>query len=115
VPTYRRCVESIKAAFKEFDAFPQAVQEQMRFALEMVAAGAFPDVAKPLKGFEGDVFELAVAYRSDAYRAIYAVKIGDDIWVLHAFQKKSTRGIKTPQRHFDVARERLKRLKEMTR
>jgi len=44
---------------------------------------------------------------------IYAVQLGEDLWVLHAFQKKSTQGIKTPQREIDVIGDRLKRLKEM--
>jgi phage-related protein len=53
------------------------------------------------------------AFRGDAYRAVYAVKLGNDLWVVHAFRKKSTQGIKTPQREIEVIRERLKRLKEM--
>jgi phage-related protein len=52
-------------------------------------------------------------HRGDAFRAIYAIKIDIDIWVIHAFQKKSTSGIKTPQVEIDLIRERLKRLKEM--
>jgi len=51
-------------------------------------------------------------HRGDAYRVIYAVKIGKDIWVIHAFQKKSKTGIKTPQMEVDLIRDRLKRLKE---
>jgi phage-related protein len=46
---------------------------------------------------------------------VYAVQIGDDLWVVHAFQKKSTQGIKTPQREIDLIKDRLKRLKEMLR
>ena len=46
---------------------------------------------------------------------VYAVQIGDDIWVVHAFQKKSTQGIKTPKHEIDLVRDRLKRLKEMLR
>jgi phage-related protein len=48
----------------------------------------------------------------DAFRAIYAVKIGAAIWVVHAFQKKSKKGIKTPQMEIDLIANRLKRLKE---
>jgi phage-related protein len=107
-----RRVSWIKAAFKEFNAFPQPVQEHLRFALEVVAQGAFPDIAKPLKGFDGGVYELSLAHRGDAYRVVFAVKIGADVWAVHAFQKKSTQGIKTPQRDLDTIRERLKRLKE---
>jgi phage-related protein len=68
--------------------------------------------AKPMKGLDGGVFEIALRHRGDAYRAIDAVKIGVDIWVVHAFQKKSKSGVKTPQAEIDVIRERLKRLKE---
>ena len=58
------------------------------------------------------MFEIALRYRGDAFRAIYAVKIDVDIWVIHAFQKKSKSGVKTPQREIDVIHERMKRLKE---
>jgi phage-related protein len=108
-----RHISWIKAAHKEFISFPQAVQEQAKFALSVAAAGEMADIAKPMKGFDAGVFEIAIAYRSDAYRMVYAVKIGEDIWVVHAFQKKSTRGIKTPQHELEVIRERLKRLREM--
>jgi len=46
---------------------------------------------------------------------VYAVQLGDDLWVVHAFQKKSTHGIKTPLREIDLIKDRLKRLKEMLR
>jgi phage-related protein len=107
-----RRISWVKAAFKEFGAFPQAVQEQMKFALEVAAAGQMADIAKPMKGLGGGVYEIALPHRGDAYRAVYAVQIGDDLWVVHTFQKKSTQGIKTPQREIAVIRERLKRLKE---
>jgi phage-related protein len=61
------------------------------------------------------VFEIAIRHRGDAFRAIYAVQIGEDIWVIDAFQKKSKSGIKTPQMDVDRIKERLKRLKEMLR
>jgi phage-related protein len=54
-------------------------------------------------------------FKGDAFRVVYAVQIGDDLWVVHAFQKKSTQGIKTPQREIDLIKDRLKRLKEMLR
>ena len=71
-----------------------------------------PDVAKPLKGLGSGVLELALRYRKNAFRVVYALHIGTDIWVIHAFQKKSKTGIKTPQAEIDLIRERLKRLKE---
>jgi phage-related protein len=59
------------------------------------------------------VLELALAFRGDAYRVVFALRIDDDLWVLHAFQKKSTRGIGTPKPEINLVRERLKRLKEV--
>ncbi|MFM9975453.1 MAG: type II toxin-antitoxin system RelE/ParE family toxin [Beijerinckiaceae bacterium] len=108
-----RRISWVKAAFKDFNRFPQGVQEQTKFALEIAAAGQMADIAKPMKGFEGGIYEIALPYRGDAYRAVYAVKIGADLWVVHAFQKKSTQGIKTPQREIDLIRQRLKQLKEL--
>jgi phage-related protein len=87
----------------------------MKFALEIAAVGQMADIAKPMKGLDSGVFEIALPHRGDAYRAVYAVKIGTDLWVVHAFQKKSTQGIKTPKHEIDVIRERLTRLKEMER
>jgi phage-related protein len=73
------------------------------------------DIAKPMQGFDAGVHEIALSYRSDAFRAVYAIKLGADIWVVHAFQKKSTQGIKTPKREIDVIKERIKRLRETLR
>jgi phage-related protein len=66
-----------------------------------------------MQGLGSGVLEIALAYRSGAFRLVYTVRIGDDIWVLHAFQKKSTKGIKTPKHEIDVMKDRLKKLKEM--
>jgi Gp49-like protein DUF891 len=73
------------------------------------------DNAKPLHGIEGSVFEITADDRSGTYRAVYALKLGADIWVVHAFQKKSVRGIRTPQREIEVIRDRIKRLRESLR
>jgi phage-related protein len=61
------------------------------------------------------VLEIVLRHRGDAFRVVCAVQIGADIWVLHAFQKKSNQGIKTPKREIDLVHERLKRLKEVLR
>lgn len=108
-----RAVSWVKAALKEFRRFPQSVQEQIRFALEIAAAGEMVDAAKPMKGFDAGVFEIAIAYRGDAFRAVYALKLGDQIWVVYAFQKKSTRGIKTPKHEIDLIHERIRWIREM--
>ena len=84
-------------------------------ALTVAAEGDKADIAKPLKGFGSGVFEVALKYRTDAYRTVYAVRLANDIWVLHAFQKKATQGIKTPKKEVDLIRERVKRLKRELR
>ena len=87
----------------------------MARALTVAAEGGKADIAKPLKGLGSGVFEIALPYRSDAYRVIYAVQLDEAIWVVHAFQKKSTKGIKTPQKDIDLIKARIKRLKEALR
>lgn len=72
-----------------------------------------PSLAKPLKGFSTGVLELAMQHRGDAYRVVYALRIDPDIWIVHAFQKKSKSGIKTPKTDIDLITERLKRLREL--
>ncbi len=81
-------------------------------ALTVAAEGRKADIAKPMKGFGAGVFEVALKYRTDAYRTIYALQLGERIWVLHAFQKKAKQGIKTPKKEIDLIGERLKRLKK---
>lgn len=66
-----------------------------------------------MHGLDSGVFEIALAFRGDAFRVVYAAHLADDIWVVHAFQKKSTQGSKTPKREIDLIMARLKRLKEM--
>jgi phage-related protein len=56
-----------------------------------------------------------VGFRGDAFRVVYAVQLANEIWVVHAFQKKSTQGIKTPQHEVDLIKDRLRKLKEMLR
>lgn len=107
-----RPISWIKAARKDFEKFPDDVQDDALSSLTIVAEGGKSDNAKLLKGVEGGVLEIVLKHRGDAYRVVYAVKIGKDIWVIHAFQKKSKTGIKTPQMEVDLIRERLKRLKE---
>jgi phage-related protein len=108
-----RPVSWIKAARKDFEDFPAGAQDEMLRALTIVAEGGHPDIAKPLKGFGSGILELALRFRGDAYRVVYAVQLGSDVWVVHAFQKKSKTGTKTPGHEIDLMRERLKRLKEM--
>lgn len=81
-------------------------------ALTIAAEGRKADAAKPMKGLGTGVYGIALRFRTDAYRVVYAVRLGQEIWVVHAFQKKSKAGIKTPKAETDLIRERIKRLKE---
>lgn len=108
-----RIISWIKAARKDFGDFPARARDKAFDALSVVADGGTPDIAKPLTGLGAGVWELAIKERGDAYRIIYALQLGDDIWVVHAFQKKSIKGIATPKHEIDLVRDRIKRLKEM--
>ncbi len=110
-----RPISWVSAARKEFDSFPQGAQAICLAALTIAAEGGKADIAKPLKGVGSGVMEIALPYRSNAFRVVYAVQMGAELWVVHAFQKKSTHGIKTPKHEIDLIAARVKRLKEMLR
>ena len=108
-----RAVSWIKAARRDFADFPRGAQDRSLDALTVVADGVMPDIAKPLAGLGSGVWELAIKERGDAFRVVYALQLGDDIWVVHAFEKKATKGISTPRHEIDLVRTRIRRLKEM--
>jgi phage-related protein len=93
---------------KNIRSFPDEVQASVGYALQLVQAGETPADAKPFKGVSSGVYEISKRYDTDTYRAVYAVKIGEKIYVLHAFQKKSKQGIKTPQSDVDLIKQRYK-------
>lgn len=108
-----RPVSWLKAAQHEFEKFPERARMVCLTALTIAAEGGKADIAKPLQGVGSGVLEIALAFRGDAFRVVYALQLGPDIWVIHAFQKKSTTGIKTPNREIELVKDRLKRLKEI--
>ena len=110
-----RPISWIRAALKEFETFPEAARSICLAALTIAAEGGKADIAKPMHGLGSGVFEIALPFRGDAFRVVYAVQLAEEIWVVHAFQKKSTQGIKTPKREIDLIKDRLKRLKETLR
>lgn len=88
---------------------PDVVQDTFGFALHLAQIGKKHEQAKPLKGFgSAGVLEVVEDTDGNTYRAVYTVKFGNAVYVLHCFQKKSTRGIATPKPDMDVIRERLK-------
>jgi phage-related protein len=108
-----RSVSWVKAALKDFETFPEGARSICLAALTIAAEGGKADIVKPMRGLGAGVFEVALPFRGNAFRVVYAVQLADDIWVVHAFQKKSTQGIKTPTHEVDLIKDRLKRLKEM--
>ena len=114
VPLTRR-VSWVKAALRAFQGLPEGARSVCLDALTIAAEGGKADIAKPLRGMGPGVFEIALPFRGDAFRVVYAVQLADEIWVLHAFQKKSKKGIETPKRDIELVRERLKALREMLR
>jgi phage-related protein len=110
-----RPISWVRPALKEFEKFPEEAQSICLAALTIAAEGGKADFAKPMHGLGSGVFEIALPFKSDAFRVVYALQLDEEVWVVHAFQKKSTRGIKTPKHEIDLIRDRLKRLKEMLR
>jgi len=108
-----RPISWVKAALREFAEFPEEARAVSLTALTIAAEGSKADVAKPMKGLGSGVFEIALPHRGNAYRVVYAVRIGRDVWVVHAFQKKSTRGIKTPRRVIELIEARIRQLEVM--
>ena len=93
--------------------FPHEVQEDMHHALEVAQWGSKAPSAKPMKGFRGaGVLEIIENHDGDAYRTIYTVKFKEAVCVLHAFQKKSKRGIRTPRREMRIIEANLRGLME---
>lgn len=97
------------SAKKDYQTFPEEVQNEMGYALGLAQLGAKHPNAKPWKGDGPGVFEVVEDHRGDTFRAIYTVRFAEVIYVLHAFQKKSKSGIKTPQEDVKLIGERLKR------
>jgi phage-related protein len=96
----------------DFMAFPQTVQREMGYALFLAQMGErHATMAKTLSGFGGAaVVEVRESHDGNAFRAVYTVRYGDAVYVLHAFQKKSKRGIATPKAEVDLIEKRLRDL-----
>lgn len=108
-----RPVSWIRAALKEFETFPEGARSVCLTALTIAAEGGKADIAKPMRGLGSGVFEIALPFKGDAFRVVYVLQLAEEIWVVHAFQKKSTLGIKTPKRDIDLIKDRLKRLEQV--
>jgi phage-related protein len=108
LPTPVRALFWVGSSQKDYRAFPPAVQDSFGFELFLAQTGQHPPSAKSLKGFGGGAVELVDDFDGDTYRAVYTTRLGSAVYVLHAFKKKSKRGIKTPKSDVDLIRQRLK-------
>ncbi|TMJ18077.1 MAG: hypothetical protein E6G94_00740 [Alphaproteobacteria bacterium] len=94
-------------------AFPPDVLDVMGYALGIAQEGGKHPDAKSLKGFKGGVLEVVDDFDGDTYRAVYTVKFDGAVFALHAFQKKSKKGIETPKADIEKIRTRLQAAEKM--
>ena len=95
-------------AREQVQSFPKAVRADIGAALYDVQLGEKPPKAKPFKGVASWVLEIVTRFETDTYRTVYAVKIGQRVYVLHAFQKKSPKGKKTASLDVEMITRRYK-------
>jgi|GEM_PF-130792 len=109
----RKGLQWIARARDELREFPETVRREVGFALYIAEHGGKAPNAFPLTGFGGaSVLEVVSDHDGDTFRAVYTVKFEHAVYVLHCFQKKSRRGIKTPKAEMDLIRLRLKLAQE---
>jgi phage-related protein len=103
-----RSVVWLGSSRKDLQDFPKEVRTEMGHALYAAQCGETDPAAKPLKGFGGArVMEIRNRHDTNAYRTVYTAQLASAVYVLHAFQKKSTHGIATPQKELALIRQRL--------
>ena|SRR2546422_11583088 len=95
-------------ALRTLRTFPSGVQDEVGYALYLAQRGEKHVSARQLKGLGPGVLEIVSDHRGDTFRAVYTVRLGERVFVLHAFQKKSKHGIATPQADIDLIERRLK-------
>ena len=99
----------IRSAREDLRRFPEDVRTEFGYAIFAAQAGGKAPKAKPLKGIVpgSGVLEIVEDFDGNTYRVVYTVKFPDALYVLHAFQKKSRHGIKTPKHEIDLIRARF--------
>jgi len=101
-------VRWVGTSLRDLRACPRDVRSDIGHALFTAQQGQTDPAAKPLRGFGGaSVFEIVALHRAGTWRAVYTVRFRDAIYVLHVFQKKSTKRIATPAREIELIKRRL--------
>jgi len=98
----------MRSSLKDLERFPAEVQEHIGYALSAAQFGGKHQDAKPWKGDGPGVMEVVEDFRGDTFRAVYAVRFAEAVYVLHVFQKKSTKGIATMLADRELISKRLK-------
>jgi len=98
----------VASSKRDYRDFPPLVQGTLGFELFLAQTGQHPPSAKPLKGLGSGTVELIEDFDGDTYRAVYTARFHEAVYVLHAFKKKSKRGIKTPKTDLELIKSRLK-------
>ena len=104
----RKPLDWVGSSLNDLRGFPEAVQSEMGYALDVAQKGGKHPSAKPWKGQEPGVFELVENHDGDTYRAVYTVRFEEVVYVLHAFQKKSSSGIRTARTDVELIERRLR-------
>jgi phage-related protein len=113
LPSRRKPAEFVGSALDDLSEFPDEVKTVMGYAIHLAQIGDVHPHAKPLKGFGGaGVLEVGDDHDGDTYRAVYTVKFARAVYVLHAFQKKSKKGIAMPKADRELIETRLKAAKD---
>ena len=100
------------SAKRDLLAFPEAAKDSIGNALSVAQFGGKHPAAKPWKGAGPGVLEIVEDEAGNTYRAVYTIRFAEAVYVLHAFQKKSPRGIKTARRDVELVSERLKQARK---
>lgn len=104
----RKPLDWVGSSLVDLQGFPEAVQSEMGYALDVAQKGAKHPSAKPWKGQGPGVFEVVENHDGDTYRAVYTVRFEEVVYVLHAFQKKSPSGIRTARTDIELIERRLR-------
>jgi phage-related protein len=99
-------------AKRNLQAFPKGAQKIIGDELQLIQFGGMPKDAKPFKGVSSGVFEIALRYDAEAYRTVLAVQLGEKIYILPAFQKKSKKGIETTKHDVNLIKQRYVEARE---
>ncbi len=112
----RRGLFWVGTSLEDLRAFPEEVRLEMGHALHLAQIGDKSPDAKPMRGFQGaGVIEVVENYDGNTYRAVYTVKFESGVYALHAFQKKSHKGIATDQRDVELVKKRLRDAEQIDR